>query len=1338
MKKKIGNSALVLSLSTGLLVSPLSSVGSAEEGVKPDTPLSIEELQRLNKEMGYPFQDLRVSSEIDLESSEKKNVIIEFLHEPPQVKASKSSKSKRSTTIHQAKEAVEKNHQAFKSKFLMKRGKGLSIKVNKEFKHAFNGVAIEIPQNQIKELLDSEIVKKVYVDEEISIDPPPPVEAASDEEKSSPARVEILPQIGVDKLQEEGITGEGIKVGVLDTGIDYNHPDLKDVYRGGYDFVDNDDDPMEATYEDWKKSGAPETRGGQTYYTSHGTHVSGTIAGQEANTEKAYSVQGVAPDVELYGYRVLGPYGTGPMSGIMAGVDKAVEDGMDVINLSLGAATNDPFDPLSVTVNNAMLAGTVTVISAGNNGNKMYTLGTPGAAPLPITVGASSSPMTIPVSQVLFKGESEVDAELEMMAKSFTDDLTLLENKEFEIVDVKRGLPFDLAGKDLAGKVALVEFGYLHPKGLMKTFKEKGVKAVLFASNSENHTGFFMGEGADFIPAFSMKKSALEFIRSQERTTVTFNEMGEYITKGDKLAPFSSRGPSLFTYDIKPEITAPGVHVYSTVPADTADTEQREDYTYAYERYSGTSMATPHVTGVVALLLDQNPDLTPVQIKSILMNTADPLDGDYSVYEVGAGRMDAYEAAHSDLTMTVHHVAKSVDGNGEIIDIPNPTGSLNFGGIVLENEDKLEKQTITIVNNGKEVKTLKGNVNFTGKSKDPVANGVKLTTENEVTIKPGESKTIEVQLEVPASAEKGPYDGYIQWVNEQDGDEVYQIPFGARVLGEGLAKPKLSHSVITQDTQSHPYIQNKTDIITEFFAPTIYSVMVLLKDYETGEELGVVGWYLPSDIEEGKDYVMKFDGSYNPIASFGQQIAPGKVNAKEGKYILEIQGASFDGKRYIEQEVITIDNSVASIDLNRKGGIYEVDPGKSMKINGKVKGNEVWKYENVGFKSLKEDTPYEKVKTKGKDRINLDLGLEGSEKMKTVNLLPVNVTKNAYMWHPDYQYTLIEKGTPYAYLGSEKIVDEQENLSIDLTLKNVKELTTSQYTFTYPHHLEMEEVSLHPELEKVAQEKGMDVTVETLETQLNEASTTVTVQVSTTSEKPLKIEKEMEILTLSFTQKAGSFHKGPLEIQLNDADLSRGPELLTVNGMVNIIPSTSEIKGYGIANFSWSQVQEADMEKLDVVVKATDEEGKEYAGTMTETGHYFIDDLPAQEESYMVELKIPGHFRSIQTIPNMNDIVGKHIYGSQQQLSNIYYTGGDVNGDDVIDVLDAVEIKDSWKTSTNRNADINFDGIVDDRDMWSVFVNYEARNTWAPNPPMPKLKHEGQTLEDILDELGIR
>lgn len=157
---------------------------------------------------------------------------------------------------------------------------------------------------------------------------------------------------------------------MIDTGIDYTHPDLRKSYKGGYDLVDFDQDPMETTEE----QGIP---------TLHGTHVAGIIA---ANGE----MKGVAPEAELYGYRALGPGGTGTSVQVMAAIEQAVEDKMDIINLSLGNTINGPDWPTSIAVNRATEQGVTVVIANGNTGPDPWTVGSPATADSVIAVGAST------------------------------------------------------------------------------------------------------------------------------------------------------------------------------------------------------------------------------------------------------------------------------------------------------------------------------------------------------------------------------------------------------------------------------------------------------------------------------------------------------------------------------------------------------------------------------------------------------------------------------------------------------------------------------------------------------------------------------------------------------------------------------------------------------------------------------------------------------------------------------------------------------------------------------------------------------------------------------------
>jgi subtilisin family serine protease len=183
--------------------------------------------------------------------------------------------------------------------------------------------------------------------------------------------------IGADSVWSHyGVMGDSIIVGILDTGIDYNHPALGGGFGpgykviGGYDIVNNDNDPMDDHF--------------------HGTYVAGIVAAD------GDSIQGVAPHALLMAFKVLTAGGWGYWDWIIEGIEMAVDpdgdpytdDGVDVINLSLGTANGYPNDPLSTAVDNAVEIGVVCVVAAGNEGS-YYSIHSPGTAKKAITVGAT-------------------------------------------------------------------------------------------------------------------------------------------------------------------------------------------------------------------------------------------------------------------------------------------------------------------------------------------------------------------------------------------------------------------------------------------------------------------------------------------------------------------------------------------------------------------------------------------------------------------------------------------------------------------------------------------------------------------------------------------------------------------------------------------------------------------------------------------------------------------------------------------------------------------------------------------------------------------------------------
>jgi subtilisin family serine protease len=218
-------------------------------------------------------------------------------------------------------------------------------KIRRGFK-IIDAISIELPANQVERLKQHPLVKAVEPDAEIvALDHSG---ATGDLEYENAWGVE---HIGTKPVHDAGIKGQGIKVAVIDTGIDYIHDDPDDVpynvdpeflgnYRGGYDFFNNDADPMDDN--------------------GHGTHVAGILAAEK----NGYLVVGVAPEVELYGLKVLGANGSGEYSGLIAALEWAVANDMDVVNMSLGG--HEVSTALQSAIQAAYAAGITLVAASGN------------------------------------------------------------------------------------------------------------------------------------------------------------------------------------------------------------------------------------------------------------------------------------------------------------------------------------------------------------------------------------------------------------------------------------------------------------------------------------------------------------------------------------------------------------------------------------------------------------------------------------------------------------------------------------------------------------------------------------------------------------------------------------------------------------------------------------------------------------------------------------------------------------------------------------------------------------------------------------------------------------
>lgn len=1341
----------VLALSTGLLISPFSAksyltakaaTSKAEEILASITPEQREALKQLELNDQDGLQGFQ---EGELNSDKNISVIVQFNSDPSNVAVLEAAVDGKSLTKASAQAQVDKEHKVFKEdvgKFVKVKEKKNAPVITKTYKTAFNGAAITLPANQVKELLKSDAVKTIYKDVPFNIDPIKE-EVPTDVASKTTTSVDSIPYLNVDKLHKEGITGKDVKVGVLDTGIDYNHPDLKDAYKGGYDFVDNDNDPMETTYKDWKASNQPESNGGGSYYTEHGTHVSGTIVGQNKNDSEV-SVEGVAPDADLYMYRVLGPYGSGSSENVIAGIDKAVQDGMDVINLSLGAGINDPYYPTSTAINYAVLNGVTAVVSAGNSGPNGYTLGSPGTAAFALTVGASD----VPTSLTTFEGKvaGGWSTDLVSMARSFADTFNSLEGKSLELVDVGLGTLDDYKNKNVAGKIAFVQRGNFALVDKVNFAKQNGAKAVIMYNNVDGHVGYNLGESMEYIPAFSMTKKAGEELKEKiasGNTTFTFTNLKEILTGGDKLADFSSRGPVNGNFQMKPEITAPGVSVLSTVPSYIANHDTPEDYRYAYQRMDGTSMASPFAAGVAALLIGQNPNLEPADVKSILMNTADQLNGDYSVFEVGAGRVDPYQALHTQTELKVQDETLIPIGE-KLLKAENETGGLSFGKQVVKDESEVKvKKDIEITNNSNKKKTYDVKVIDNANGKNGLQeNGVVLDISDSFKVDKNTVKTVKASLTVPSTAKKGFYEGYVLITNSEDKTEQYRIPFSFKKSDEGFDMLDLLTPAITPSYYNHAYdgYRNTTALLKFNLGSPINTLDVILQDGKTNEDLGLVGTLNLEGRPTDKDYFLQaFGGAYNKFTGDKKNpISEETTIAKPGHYKLKYVTTLPSGKQKINFDDVFIDIDIPKVKSSLDGDSpfieyksgqktypFEMDIKDDALIEMQKAGIDLDETSNFAVYTYGAPFPNGPIHMDKNGKWIDEVEMVESVKSLSFNLIGYDAAGNQANWK---EYYFVKEGTPVAYAKHNvELARSGDILSASLVLDNVQGVKEVTWNFDDAQaagipYVNLVEAALTDKFKDKAtvQVTGNKIKVTFKEAMIFDRAEIVNVKV--------KVQDQLFYPIGYINPSASIVDANGQSVKLLNAGkrFQLKPEFNRVQG--NIIP-----EGYLVEGQSYTGYR--DWTKVGATMKVTNGAyNLEATNLISSGGRFEIEPLPLSKDAYTFEVNVPGHFITKKT-QNFGFEYKGELYGKSES-TNINLVAGDVNQDNVIDVQDALYVQTYWGTN-KRSADINFDGTIDAKDFALIEKNYLQKNPSVQNAPTPKTIYKDQTLETIKSQLGL-
>lgn len=616
--------------------------------------------------------------------------------------------------------------------------------------------------------------------------------------------------INVQPVWDENVKGQGTVVAIIDSGLDLEHDAFKltDVSTAKIKSEEEMTAKMaEAgiTYGQWYNEKVvygynytdSDTELKESDAKSHGTHVAGiAVANPSEIDSSGKKIVGVAPEAQLMFMRVFSDGrggGTAPLLYARA-IEDAVKLGADSINLSLGSPNGsliDVGDHITRAVDTARKKGVTVVIAAGNDtvfgdGKELPYASNPdfGVVATPATardgIAVASYNNTHVTREVAAIIGMEGNADLNFGKVNFTrgsnSKKDFPENTEFDYVYVGLGKEEDFAGKDLAGKVALIKRGEINFSVKVANAKNAGaVGAVVF--NHEPQTVDFTMNIPDnttalfpsiFIPVQFGEELAKE--AGTGKYKIKFSKGFETAENpgAGKMSSFTSWGLSA-DGELKPDVTAPGGAIYASVNNGK------------YASLDGTSMASPHIAGVVALmkqaLKDQYPELSPeelqIRIKQLLMSTAVPhFNKDTKAYtsprQQGAGIADTYKAIHSDLYLT---------------------GEDDLASITLGNVDETFSFNVRLYNTSNEAKTLNYIAHL---NTDQVEDGRftlkprELNTVNgTVTVAANSSIVVPITLDSSAFTEElsklminGYFlEGFVRFVNTIDGGDVVSIPF---------------------------------------------------------------------------------------------------------------------------------------------------------------------------------------------------------------------------------------------------------------------------------------------------------------------------------------------------------------------------------------------------------------------------------------------------------------------------------------------------------------------------------------------------------------------------------
>ncbi|WP_050616515.1 S8 family serine peptidase [Bacillus testis] len=1018
-KKKKMTKAVSVSLVTLLAASNLFYAGGkawADEG----TP-------SINLEQAYKTiekaKQLSIKKQNEYQDSDEVRVIVELDGDPAISYANEKGVMYKQLTIGKQEELqqqVKSEQDAFLNNVKMKK---INLKKENAFTTVLNGVSGKMKYGDIEKIEQLPGVKKVTIATEY------------ERPKEKPDMISSKEMVEAQQTWNTGYDGKGTVIGIIDTGIDVGHKDMKLTTEAGDKLTETS---VKEKIAEQKLSGQFYTNKvpyGYNYAdknseirdlgpdaSMHGMHVAGTVGAN--GDETGNGIKGVAPESQLLALKVFGNDPAMPSTFgdiYIKAIDDGIKLGADVMNMSLGSAAGfvDDQSLEQKAVDNAVQNGVVMSISAGNEGYVGNGFGTPPLATNPDT-GLVGAPSVTKSSLSVASMENNRIA-LDEMTMSFGSTslsygyktqssplpLNVFGNKQMDVVNVGDGSAAQYAGKDVKGKMVFAARVSTNPNygEIQKAAETAGAAGVIVKGLPAHGDYVSMALNAPTIPLVSIGQSdgnamLAEFAKNNGLAKVSFT--GKKVTvpsaAAGTMSTFTSWGvtPSL---EMKPEITAPGGQIYSTLNDDK------------YGLMSGTSMAAPHVSGGAALVLqkvhEMFPNLTGAEkserAKVLMMNTAKPVEDPnnggifYSPRRQGSGIMQL----HSAVSTPVYVVRKGTnEGKVELKEINGNTVSFTLTATNMSDEDATYEVDTSALTDS----VTNGLLDM----KEKVVSKAKISVDTPVfTLFKGQSKDITIRINLDnANAElenamsNGYFlEGFVQLIDKSDqAFPNLTVPF-VGFKGDWNKAPVLDPMVYDQgtyldtsfmvDDEGNALGQNgvsgQLDKNTIAISPNgdnqkdaAAPVLTFLRNSKTVEysildESGKTVRTITKDGEQRKNYKLNSPYVYKPSTTTWDGFIKSK-KAKDGKYFYQVKTqVDYAGKEPQTMKIPVVVDTVAPVfgktAFSSKNGIvsFELNDGTGsglQLVQIQVDGKAVKTLDATGQSSFKVDVG--KISSKSK------------------------------------------------------------------------------------------------------------------------------------------------------------------------------------------------------------------------------------------------------------------------------------------------------------------------------------------------------------------------------------